>query len=101
MQGDHKETVREVAREGTIRLKNDDSALLLRSPVSLALISRDAITNPNGPNACEDRGCTNGTLGMGWDSGTVDYPYLISPLDAFRVRAKDDGTEIAISTTNS
>ena len=101
VQGNHKEIARLVAREGIVLLKNDDDALPLRSPISLAVIGEDAITNPDGPNACEDRGCNNGTLGMGWGSGTVDYPYLISPLDGIRVQAKNDGTEIVTSTTNS
>lgn len=101
VQSDHKEIARIVAREGTVLLKNDGNALPLRSPLSLAVIGEDAITNPDGPNACEDRGCNNGTLGMGWGSGAVDYPYLISPLDAIRAQAKDDGTQVVTSTTNS
>ena len=101
VQSNHKEIARIVAREGTILLKNEDDALPLRNPVSLAVIGEDAITNPDGRNACPDRGCNNGTLGMGWGSGTVEYPYLISPLDAISARAGEDGTEIITSTTNS
>lgn len=32
----------------------------------------------SGPNSCPDRGCDEGTLAMGWGSGTADFPYLVT-----------------------
>lgn len=101
VQGDHKVIARQVARDGIVLLKNVDNALPLVKPASLAVIGSDAITNPNGANACTDRGCNVGTLAMGWGSGTANFPYLISPLDAIRVQAQADGTTLTTSTTDS
>jgi beta-glucosidase len=74
VQGEHKKIARAVARDGIILLKNEGGALPVRKPKSLAIVGYDAITNPDGPNACVDRACNNGTLAMGWGSGTAEYP---------------------------
>lgn len=75
--GDHATVVRAVARDSIVLLKNEAHTLPLRQPKSLAIIGEDAIVNPDGPNACSDRGCDNGTLAMGWGSGTAQFP--VSP----------------------
>ncbi|KAJ5780789.1 CAZyme family GH3 [Penicillium paradoxum] len=97
---DHASVARVVARDSIVLLKNQRHALPLRRPKSLAIIGQDAIANLNGPNACVDRGCNNGTLAMGWGSGTSEFPYLIAPFDAIQTRAKKDGTKIIQSTTD-
>ncbi|KAJ5425331.1 hypothetical protein N7465_000401 [Penicillium sp. CMV-2018d] len=99
--GDHATVVRTVARDSIVLLKNEGHVLPLRQPQSLAIIGQDAIVDPNGPNACTDRGCNNGTLAMGWGSGTSEFPYLVGPLDAIQVQAKKDGTKIVEGTTDS
>ncbi|KAJ5531366.1 hypothetical protein N7527_004759 [Penicillium freii] len=99
--GDHATVARTVARDSIVLLKNEGHVLPLRQPQSLAIIGQDAIVDPNGPNACADRGCNNGTLAMGWGSGTSEFPYLVGPLDAIQVQAKKDGTKILESTTDS
>ncbi|GAQ05883.1 probable beta-glucosidase L [Aspergillus lentulus] len=96
---DHATVARAVARDSIVLLKNDQR-LPLRKPKSLAIVGLDAIVNPAGPNACSDRGCNNGTLAMGWGSGTAEFPYLVGPLDAIQKRAAADGTKIVPSTTN-
>nr|AMR94085.1 glycoside hydrolase family 3 beta-glucosidase [Evansstolkia leycettana] len=98
--GDHKSVVRAVARDSTVLLKNDNNALPLRKPKSLAIIGQDATVNPAGPNACSDRGCDTGTLAMGWGSGTAQFPYIVGPLDAIQSQAAADGTNITTSTTD-
>ncbi|KAF4226512.1 hypothetical protein CNMCM8980_004732 [Aspergillus fumigatiaffinis] len=97
---DHATVARAVARDSIVLLKNDQRTLPLRKPKSLAIVGLDAIVNPAGPNACSDRGCNNGTLAMGWGSGTAEFPYLVGPLDAIQKRAAADGTKIVPSTTD-
>ncbi|OMP86911.1 putative beta-glucosidase L [Diplodia seriata] len=97
-QAQHNEIARAVARDGIVLLKNDNAALPLKAPASLAIVGDDARVNPDGPNACVDRACNNGTLAMAWGSGTSEFPYLIGPIDAIRARASN--TTIIASTTD-
>lgn len=88
---DHATLIREVAAKGTVLLKNTGS-LPLNKPRFLAVIGEDAGPNPNGPNGCPDRSCNEGTLAMGWGSGTADFPYLITPDTALQIQALQDGS---------
>ncbi|KAA8645114.1 hypothetical protein EYZ11_010198 [Aspergillus tanneri] len=97
---DHNSVARAVARDSIVLLKNDAHALPLQRPRSLAIIGEDSIVNPAGPNACSDRGCNKGTLAMGWGSGTSEFPYLVSPLDAIQNRATKEDTKIVSSPTS-
>ncbi|CAP61089.1 uncharacterized protein PODANS_3_590 [Podospora anserina S mat+] len=100
VQGNHKENVRAVARDGIVLLKND-GILPLSKPRKIAVVGSHSVNNPQGINACVDKGCNVGTLGMGWGSGSVNYPYLVSPYDALRTRAQADGTQISLHNTDS
>ncbi|KAF2270041.1 beta-glucosidase 1 precursor [Lojkania enalia] len=99
--GNHRTNVRAMARDGIVLLKNTDNALPLSKPKSIAVIGSDAIVAPRGANACADRGCNDGTLAMGWGSGTAEFPYLVAPLDAIRTQAQKDGTTITTSTNDN
>ncbi|KAL1855307.1 glycoside hydrolase 3 [Diaporthe australafricana] len=101
VQGDHKTNVRAVARDGIVLLKNTGSILPLKKPAKLALVGSAAVVNPSGANACTDRGCNTGTLGMGWGSGTSEYPYLSAPYDALKNRTSSDGTTLSVSSSDS
>ncbi|KAG7142326.1 Beta-glucosidase cel3A like protein [Verticillium longisporum] len=98
VQANHAENVRACARDGTVLLKNEDAILPLKAPGSIAVIGSSSIQNPNGINSCVDQGCNEGALGMGWGSGAVEYPYLVAPLDAIKVQAAADGTDIGYIT---
>ena len=80
VRGDHAAIIRDVGARSTVLLKNTGGVLPLTALEKLtAVFGEDAGPNPNGPNACSDRGCDNGTLGMAWGSGSANFPYLITP----------------------
>lgn len=99
--GNHKTNVRKMARDGIVLLKNTDNALPLKKPKSVAVIGSDAIVDPKGMNGHPDRGGNGGTLAMGWGSGSVEFPYLIAPLEAIRAQAQKDGTTVSTSTNDN
>lgn len=101
VQDDHGDNVRAVARDGIVLLKNEGSILPLVAPASIALVGSAAVVNPSGANACEDRDCDTGALGMGWGSGTAQYPYFVAPYDALENRTSADGTTLTLSSSDS
>lgn len=100
VQGNHKENVRAVARDGIVLLTND-GILPLSKPSKIALFGSAAVVNPRGMNACPDKGCNEGALGMGWGSGAVNYPYFVAPYDALKERADQDGTTLSLHASDS
>lgn len=101
VQGNHKENVRATARDGIVLLRNDGATLPLKKPSKIALVGSAAVVNPQGMNACVDKGCNTGALGMGWGSGSVNYPYFVAPYDALRTRAQADGTTLSLHSSDS
>lgn len=91
VRGDHAKVIREIGAKSTVLLKNN-GALPLHKPKFLAVVGNDAGAAVGGPNGCSDRNCDNGTLGIGWGSGTANYPYLITPDSALQAQAIADGT---------
>jgi len=89
VQEDHYLVARQVAQDAITLLKNDGPLLPLSTDRPIKVFGTGAAENSDGPNACSDRNCNKGTLGQGWGSGTVDYPYLDSPIDALRKNAKE------------
>ena len=87
----HAKHIRESAAKGAVVLKNN-GVLPLHKPKFLGIIGEDAGGNPAGPNGCGDRGCDNGTLAMGWGSGTSQFPYLITPDAAIQAQSIQDNT---------
>ncbi|KAG9086826.1 hypothetical protein FS749_003342 [Ceratobasidium sp. UAMH 11750] len=94
VQDDHYKLVREIGAASTVLLKNVNGALPLKKPITMSLIGSDAGPPIRGPNGYNDRGGLDGTLAMGWGSGTANFPYLISPLEAIQQRARADHTTI-------
>lgn len=101
VQGSHKTNVRAVARDGIVLLKNTGSILPLSKPSKIALVGSAAVVNPAGANACTDRACNTGSLGMGWGSGTAEYPYFVAPYDALKTKTSADGTTLSLSSSDS
>ncbi|KAI0094594.1 glycoside hydrolase family 3 protein [Irpex rosettiformis] len=100
VQGNHASLIRTIGAASTVLLKNERNALPLRAPKSVAVIGSGAGANPDGPNGCSDRSCNKGVLAMGWGSGTANFPYLTTPLDALTNRSALDGTNITSSLSD-
>ncbi|KII90196.1 glycoside hydrolase family 3 protein [Plicaturopsis crispa FD-325 SS-3] len=94
VQADHYKLVREMGAASTVLLKNERGALPLSSPRSLVLIGSDAGPGKQGPNEFSDQGGVDGILAMGWGSGSANFTYLISPLEAIQARARADRTSV-------
>jgi beta-glucosidase len=105
---DSRKLARQVASEGTVLLKNEDSILPLSPTLSelstashkkVAVIGEDAGPG-KGPNYCEDRGCNQGTLAVGWGSGSTEFTYLVDPLTALNSSFDTSVVELTSFLTN-
>ncbi|KAI2634839.1 glycoside hydrolase family 3 protein [Hypomontagnella submonticulosa] len=112
--GDHASIARRIAAEGTVLLKNTGLLPLARNatthsnqttrrdgPLQIAIFGEDAGPG-DGPNHCLDRGCNQGTLASGWGSGSVEFPYLVTPVEAL-TKAWEGNEDVEVTTylTNS
>ncbi|KAI8958328.1 glycoside hydrolase family 3 protein [Daldinia sp. FL1419] len=111
--GDHASVARQIAAEGTILLKNEGLLPLLRNfsshpnqtvrrdgPLLVAIFGEDAGPG-EGPNHCPDRGCNQGTLASGWGSGSVEFPYLVTPAEALTKSWEgDESVKVSTYLTN-
>ncbi|KAI5867291.1 glycoside hydrolase family 3 protein [Durotheca rogersii] len=87
VQGDHKVVAKQVAQEAITLLKNDGGFLPLSTSTPLFVFGTDAQADPRGINSCVDKSCNRGLLGMGWGSGSANYPYLDDPISSLRRKA--------------
>ncbi|KZT29530.1 glycoside hydrolase family 3 protein [Neolentinus lepideus HHB14362 ss-1] len=92
---DHYTIVREIGAASTILLKNVENTLPLKGVRSLVMVGSDAGPDLRGPNGYPDRGGDDGVLAMGWGSGSDNFPWLISPLEAIQARARLDHTLVS------
>ncbi|KAI9823432.1 MAG: hypothetical protein M1832_002443 [Thelocarpon impressellum] len=102
----HGKLARRIAAEGTVLVKNVDSTLPLSRDgaaedrkMRIGVFGEDA-SEGKGPNRCADRGCNQGTLASGWGSGAVDFPYLITPIQALKAAVDPDKISIGDYATN-
>ncbi|KUI64454.1 putative beta-glucosidase F [Cytospora mali] len=107
VRADHATVARQVAQDAITLLKNDDDLLPLSTDTPLFLFGTDQAVNPDGANACIDRSCDTGTLGMGWGSGTARYETFDDPLTAIKANAANvtsyntDTFPISVATPSS
>ncbi|KAK7521118.1 beta-glucosidase [Phyllosticta citriasiana] len=88
---EHAKQIRDAGARSTVLLKNNGVLPLSGKEKFTAVFGSDAGDSLYGPNGCSDRGCTNGTLAVGWGSGTSAFPYLISPLSAIANEVLSNG----------
>ncbi|KAJ7025486.1 beta-glucosidase [Mycena alexandri] len=100
VQSTHGTLVRQIDAASTVLLKNN-GALPLKAPKTIAVVGNGAANSSRGANGYSDRGGDDGVLGLGWGSGTANFPYLISPLDAIKSRSAADGTVVSSSTSDT
>eukprot|EP00833_Pecoramyces_ruminatium_P004249 jgi/Orpsp1_1/1178281/evm.model.c7180000064691.1 len=81
---------RKVGADSNVLLKNADDILPIKKVKKIAVIGKDSMP----PTLCEDMKCANGTLPLGWGSGTTDFKYVIDPLSAITKRAKKDNISV-------
>jgi beta-glucosidase len=84
---------RKVGADSNVLLKNDESVLPIKGVKKIAVIGKDSMPT----KFCDDMNCADGTLALGWGSGTTDFKYVIDPLSAITERAKKDNIEIVSS----
>jgi beta-glucosidase len=100
VRGDHFRSIRRTAAMSTVLLKNEGVLPLTGKEKWTAVFGNDAGEAEYGPNGCPDHGCDNGTLAMGWGSGTADYPYLVTPLESIKSTIALNGGVITSVTDN-
>ncbi|KAI1801538.1 glycoside hydrolase family 3 protein [Daldinia bambusicola] len=112
--GDHASIARRIAAEGTVLLKNEgilplslnssglpDQAVPRGDQLNIAIFGEDAGPG-KGPNHCPDRGCNQGTLASGWGSGSVEFPYLVTPAEAMTAHWEGvQGVKVSTYLTNN
>lgn len=107
----HSIIAHQVAVEGTVLLKNTGILPLSQDGLSITstynenqvrigIFGEDA-GEGEGPNFCVDRGCNQGTLGIGWGSGSTEFPYLISPAAALKNAFNKDKVNLTVYPTNN
>ncbi|KAI0124203.1 glycoside hydrolase superfamily [Xylariales sp. AK1849] len=87
VQADHYIVAKQVAQEAVTLLKNNGSFLPISTEVPLNVFGTDAQADPEGINSCTDKSCNRALLGMGWGSGSADYPYLDDPISSLKRKA--------------
>lgn len=100
VRADHFRSIRTAAAKSTVLLKNSGVLPLQGDEKFTGVFGNDAGEGKYGPNGCPDRGCDNGTLAMGWGSGTANFPYLVTPLEAIKSEVSSNGGVLQSVTDN-
>ena len=105
VRGDHAQLIRQLGAEATVLLKNNGS-LPLQSPQVIAVFGNDAADLSTGLynsatfNYPASPGFDIGTLAVGGGSGQGRLTYVVPPLEALKIRGKQDGALVQYITDN-
>jgi beta-glucosidase len=96
VQDDHYTLVRQLGAASAVLLKNERGALPLgKNDRSIFMAGSGAGPGMAGPNEFADQGGSDGALAMGWGSGTDNFTYLVTPLDAIQSKAREYRSSIS------
>ncbi|KAL5337328.1 glycoside hydrolase superfamily [Aspergillus crustosus] len=92
----HAGIIRRHAAESTVLLKNINDALPLKSPRYIGIFGNDAGETQNGPlnHFGSSESLEYGTYAVGGGSGAARVTYLVTPQEAIKARATQDGTVV-------
>ena len=108
----HGRLAQTIAAEGIVLVKNEGNMLPLSrtggseknsgpaAKFRVGIFGEDAGPG-DGPNACPDRACNQGTLASGWGSGAVEFPYLVAPIQALQSAFDLERVNITSFLTNN
>ncbi|KKY35407.1 putative beta-glucosidase g [Diaporthe ampelina] len=98
VRGNHSALIRKHGAAGTVLLKNE-GALPLKAPKNIVVFGNDAGDVTNGLYG--DNTEEYGTLFAGGGSGTGRATYIVSPLEAIKARAAQDGALVQYVLNNT
>jgi beta-glucosidase len=85
----HGELIRRHGSAGAVLLKNKNGALPLKAPRNVAVFGNDA-GEPTQSSVLNQNNFEYGTLAAGGGSGTGQFTYLVTPLQAIQARVAED-----------
>ncbi|GAB7354836.1 hypothetical protein MBLNU459_g5216t1 [Dothideomycetes sp. NU459] len=102
---DHAQLIRELGAAGAVLLKNTNNALPLKAPKNIGVFGNDAADPTNGLYSLSltlgNGDYEYGTLPVGGGSGTGRNSYIVTPLDALKARASQDGSLLQYLLNNT
>jgi beta-glucosidase len=90
--------IRDLGAAGTVLLKNTNSTLPLKNPMTIGVFGNDAADFTTGEYPQNDYDI--GTLPVGGGSGTGRFTYVVSPLEAIKTRGRSYGGLVQYATDN-
>jgi beta-glucosidase len=91
--------IRDLGAAGTVLLKNTNSTLPLKNPMTIGVFGNDAADFTTGEYPQNDYDI--GTLPVGGGSGTGRFTYVVSPLEAIKTRGQSYGGLVQYVTDNA
>jgi beta-glucosidase len=100
---DHATLIRNLGAASVVLLKNTNNTLPLSAPKVIGVFGNDAADLTDGLYPAGGFGSVGyniGTLAVGGGSGSARFSYLVSPLEAIKARAAQDGSLVQYITDN-